>query len=139
MVFLGIVFKTRLKYSKELLAIMEKLIEWLEDRAQVSDKLAMMVDHSMETLIWVGFSGRDACLMASTFFSIGEIPLAERTQPMYVTDFCMNLHLLSCLSRKPQLSRRLRTLSKFLTYPSSSLPGIRISSLYSHLDLNPEG
>ena len=28
---------------------MEKLIEWLEDRAQVSDKLAMIVDHSMKT------------------------------------------------------------------------------------------
>ena len=27
---------------------MEKLIEWLEDRARVSDKLAMIVDHSMK-------------------------------------------------------------------------------------------
>ena len=27
---------------------LEKLIEWLEDRAQVSDKLAVIIDHSKE-------------------------------------------------------------------------------------------
>ena len=28
---------------------LEKLIEWLEDRAQVSDKLAVIIDHSKES------------------------------------------------------------------------------------------
>ena len=61
---------------------LEKLIEWLEDRVQVSDKLAAIIDHSKESsrLGEVRFSGRGACLMASTFSSVGEILLAEMTQ-----------------------------------------------------------
>ena len=33
----------------EFLVTLEKLIEWLEDRAQVSDKLAVIIDHSKES------------------------------------------------------------------------------------------
>ena len=32
----------------EVLVTLEKLNEWLEDRAQVSDKLAVIIDHSKE-------------------------------------------------------------------------------------------
>ena len=33
-----------------------------------------------KALVWARFSGRGACLMASTFSSVGEILLAEMTQ-----------------------------------------------------------
>ena len=62
----------------------------------------MVVDHSKEVSYWVEFSGRGAFLVASAFSSVGKIPSAEMTQPIQVTDRCMNLHLWSwshnCLS-----------------------------------------
>ena len=79
----------------EFLVTLEKLIEWLEDRAQVSDKLAVIIDHSKEGS-QLGEVLRAWCLFDGFYFSsVGEIPLAEMTHPMYVTDFCINLHLLS--------------------------------------------
>ena len=71
----------------------EKLSEWLEDKAQVSDKPSQLTSRR-KALSWVRFLERGACLMASTFSSVGEIPLAEITQPMYVTNLSMNWHLL---------------------------------------------
>lgn len=74
-----------------------------------------------KALSWVEFSGHGAFLMASIFSSFGEIPSADLTQPIKVTNCGINSLLLGW-SCKPELFRQRRTEFKFWMCCSSFCP-----------------
>lgn len=111
----------------QIISFVNLLLLLLEDGTQVTDEFAMVVDHSRKALNCVVFPGRGVCLMASILSSVGEIPSAEMIHPMKVTDFRINLHLLSC-SLSPWSFRRLRMRFKFAMCSLSSFLVTRMSS-----------